>query len=98
MAAKRQPRVADTDKIPTQRVNLQLSVDAYLRLGIHCKMEGKNPGETVTELIEQYLKAWNMPARNPTHNPAKKASAGSVAPSDRHDAADDVNATAQQAA
>ena len=98
MPAKRQPRVgrvADKKKDhkdPTQRVNLQLGVDAYKRLGVHCTMEGTNPGETVTWLINECLNAWKMPAKNTPAAAAEKEPTNPVGSKDRLDAAEDVNA------
>jgi hypothetical protein len=91
MKAKQRPRVVDTSKPLTQRVNLQLSVDAYKRLGIYCTMEGTSPGETVTGLINEFLRAWNMPARNTAHDPARRTPAGPGAVDDRRTEGAEIN-------
>jgi hypothetical protein len=64
MAARERVRVADKKTAGTQRVNLQVGVEAYQRLLIHCVMEKKSPGELVTGLIDEHLKRWKMPADN----------------------------------
>ena len=46
----------------TTRVNLSLAADAYRRLFVTSVMSGRSAGDLVTELIEQHLRTWSMPA------------------------------------
>jgi hypothetical protein len=64
MATRERGGVADEKSQATQRVNLQVGVEQYQRLLIHCVMEKKSPGELVTALIDVHLKRWKMPAEN----------------------------------
>ena len=57
MAAKQRSGVADKK---TQRLNLQVGVDAVERLLIHCIKAKMSPGELVTQLIDQHCRQWKV--------------------------------------
>jgi hypothetical protein len=57
MATTRRSGVADKK---TQRLNLQVGVDAVERLLIHSIKAKMSPGELVTQLIEQHLRQWKV--------------------------------------
>jgi hypothetical protein len=82
MAARRRLSVADSKKAPTQRVNLQVGVDAYERLLIHSIKNKKSPGELVTELIEDHLRQWKVQS-NAASRSASAMSEGSVSGEDQ---------------
>ena len=72
----------------TQRLNLQVGVEAVERLLIHSIKAKRSPGELVTELIEQHLRQWSMPGKIAD----RRQSEGSAKPDDQ------VEATAEKAA
>lgn len=62
MAGNRRSR---SEKKPaTKRLNAQLRDESLKRLMLHVVMMGKNPGDIISDLIDNGLKEWAMPARN----------------------------------
>jgi hypothetical protein len=72
----------------TQRLNLQVGVEAVERLLIHSIKAKVSPGELVTQLIEQHLRQWKVQS-----NSTARATETGSAKSD-----DQVEATAEKTA
>lgn len=53
---------ASAPKRECTRVNLSVDTAAYQRLFVTAVMSGRSAGELVTELIEQHLRSWALPA------------------------------------
>ena len=88
MAATRRSGVADKK---TQRLNLQVGVDAVERLLIHCIKSKKSPGELVTELIEKHLREWKVQS-NAAANRAAPAICQESVDSSQHDSDSELKA------
>jgi hypothetical protein len=73
MARSRRPVADDVPTLETQRLNVQIGVDEYQRLMIHCVMLKRSPGEVLTELVAQNLREFRV----------QRNSSGRVVNSDR---------------
>jgi hypothetical protein len=70
MAATRRTGVADKK---TQRLNLQVGVDAVERLLIHSIKTKMSPGELVTKLIEDHLRQWKIQINSQSNTATRNA-------------------------
>lgn len=77
MAGNRRPRTAE--KVCNRRFNVMLRDESITRLMLHVVMMGKNPGDLLSDLIDEHLREYRVQkntARGTQEDSATRAEQG----------------------
>ena len=77
MAGNKRKSVGDARKQQGKRLNVQMREDALTRLMLHCVMLGKNPGDLLSDLVDQNLREFRVQRNSSARATLDESASGS---------------------